>query len=99
MEQSLIRSRSLRYKKWGLFVGRVLAFAMLWLLFTTSAPSSSGSEGHDKLEALAAMGWIQEDAPVKAASEITIKAPRETIWQILTNINDWPSNPLFRLHV
>ena len=72
-------------------MSRVLALSLLWLAFTASAPSSSASGGQDKLEALAAMGKIQENAPVKAASEITIKAPKEKIWQILTSIDDWPS--------
>lgn len=34
---------------------------------------------------------INKDAPVTSQSEIIIDAPTEKVWQILTNINDWPS--------
>lgn len=34
---------------------------------------------------------INKDAPVKSQSEIIIDAPTEKVWQILTNINDWPA--------
>lgn len=34
---------------------------------------------------------INKDAPVISQSEIIIDAPIEKVWQILTNINDWPA--------
>ncbi len=34
---------------------------------------------------------INKDAPVTSQSEIIIDAPIEKVWQILTNINDWPA--------
>ena len=34
---------------------------------------------------------INHDAPVKSQSEISIDAPTEKVWQILTNIKDWPA--------
>ena len=34
---------------------------------------------------------INEDAPVITRDEIFIKAPIETIWEIQTNVADWPS--------
>lgn len=34
---------------------------------------------------------INHNAPVKSHSEIIIDAPIEKVWQILTNITDWPT--------
>lgn len=34
---------------------------------------------------------INHGAPVKSQSEIIINAPIEKVWQVLTNINDWPA--------
>ena len=34
---------------------------------------------------------INEDAPVITRDEIVILAPIETIWEIQTNVDDWPS--------
>ena len=34
---------------------------------------------------------INEDAPVITRDEILIEAPIETIWEIQTNVADWPS--------
>lgn len=33
---------------------------------------------------------INEKAPVVAKQEIIVNAPVETVWKILTSINDWP---------
>ena len=34
---------------------------------------------------------INEDAPVITRDEIVIQAPIETIWEIQTNVDEWPS--------
>lgn len=34
---------------------------------------------------------INKKAPVKSRAEIIIAAPTEQVWQILTNINNWPA--------
>lgn len=44
----------------------------------------------NRLEELARTGRIQEDAPVKAACSITVHAPPEKVWRLLTDIADWP---------
>ena len=64
-----------------------VAFAVLLPLLSPAMPS----QGQDRLTTLAANGQIQENAPVKAASEIVIRAPIEKVWQILTTINEWPN--------
>jgi uncharacterized protein YndB with AHSA1/START domain len=64
-----------------------LLIACLLILPALSC-ASSGSQ--DKLQSLAAQGQIQDNAPVKASSEITIQAPPEAVWKILTGIDEWP---------
>lgn len=44
----------------------------------------------DRLEKLAANGQIQENATVKASTEITIHASPERVWHLLADIDDWP---------
>src|SRR5580704_481071 len=39
---------------------------------------------------LAHSGKIREDAPVKASLEITIHAPVEKVWLLLTDVRGWP---------
>ncbi len=39
---------------------------------------------------LARSGKIREDAPVKASLGITIHAPIEKVWLLLTDVNSWP---------
>jgi uncharacterized protein YndB with AHSA1/START domain len=39
---------------------------------------------------LAAMGKIDDGAPLQAEAEIIINAPPEKIWGLLTDINNWP---------
>jgi uncharacterized protein YndB with AHSA1/START domain len=39
---------------------------------------------------LARSGKIREDAPVKASLEITIHAPIEKVWLLLTDVRGWP---------
>ena len=43
-----------------------------------------------QLDELARHNSLQEDAPIKASSEITINASREKIWTLLTRVEDWP---------
>jgi hypothetical protein len=62
---------------------------LLFLAFLTT-PAYSQSR-MDRIEKLAANGQIQENAPVKASSEIVIHASPETIWRLLTDIDKWPS--------
>lgn len=60
----------------------MIRLAMVMLLLLNSSA--------DRLEQLAQNGQIQEKAPIKASSEITINASPERVWQLLANINDWP---------
>ena len=39
---------------------------------------------------LARTGKIRENAPVKASLEITIHAPVEKVWLLLTDVTNWP---------
>jgi len=39
---------------------------------------------------LARSGKIRENAPVKASVEITIHAPVEKVWLLLTDVTNWP---------
>jgi uncharacterized protein YndB with AHSA1/START domain len=59
----------------------LLAIALLVLVVSPS---------DDHLDELARSGNIQENAPVKASLEITINAPREKVWGLLTDVNGWP---------
>ena len=43
-----------------------------------------------KLEAMARLGEIQADAPIKADASILIAAPPQTVWRRLTDIDHWP---------
>jgi len=61
------------------------------LLAGFAHPCSSSGAAPDKLESLAAAGQIQQDAPVKAASEMAIKASPQKVWRILTAIDEWPT--------
>ena len=63
-----------------------LPLAVLLLLLSPAIPI----QGQDRLTALAAHGQIEENAPVKATSEVVIKAPIVKVWQILTTIDEWP---------
>jgi len=54
---------------------------ILILLFLTAGISD---------EELARSGRIRENAPVKASLEITIHAPVEKVWGLLTDVTNWP---------
>src|SRR5580704_7898045 len=61
----------------------------LLLLALLTTPGNMQSP-MDRLEKLAADGQIQENAAVKASSEITIHASPENVWHLLTDIDNWP---------
>lgn len=65
-------------------VARGLLLASSCLLLGACAPSDHA------LASLAQRGDTQSDDPVKAASIVTIHAPAEVVWRILTNVPAWP---------
>jgi uncharacterized protein YndB with AHSA1/START domain len=44
-----------------------------------------------QLEALSAVGAIQQDAPVKATVQMQIAAPPAKVWALLVDASSWPS--------
>lgn len=59
-----------------------LGFAVILVLVLSTSDKN--------LEKLASSGEIDNDAPIKASVEITIRAPAEQVWQVLTDIPNWP---------
>ena len=57
------------------------------VLLTTPANAQSPMDCFQKL---AADGKIDENAAVKASSEIVIHAPPENVWHLLSDIDNWP---------
>jgi uncharacterized membrane protein len=64
---------------------------MLLLLLALLTAPASAQAGMDRIEKLAAGGQIQENAPVKASSDIVIHASPEKVWRLLTDIDRWPA--------
>ncbi len=64
---------------------KLLRLAFLWIGL---AACSAAKVDRDSL---AAHGMIDASAPVKTAVQIVIQAPPDTIWNLLTNIKDWPT--------
>ncbi len=69
---------------------RIASSLIACLLVIPALSCSSSTRSQEKLQPLAAQGQIQDDAPVKASSEIAIQASPETVWKILTGIDEWP---------
>ena len=69
---------------------RIAAIVPVLILASMVGTRFVSNKDGDRFETLAAQGLIEEGAPVKAASEIVIKAPPEKVWAILTSIDRWP---------
>ena len=52
---------------------------------------SGCSHSSRQLQALSAVGAIQQDAPVKARMEMQIAAPPAKVWDLLVDAPNWPS--------
>src|SRR5258708_5770723 len=66
------------------FLRIAIASAFMTSLAGCSPPRS-------KLEALAKNGTIQETAPIKADASILIDAPLPRVWQLISDIDRWPT--------
>ena len=64
---------------------RPLAILLMLPMSTIAAAQS----GMNHAEALASNGQIDEHAAVKASSEILIAAPKEKVWRLLAEIDNW----------
>jgi uncharacterized protein YndB with AHSA1/START domain len=63
---------------------------LLLILAASPAASPAPSPVEDQADQLARSGKVQENAHVKASIEITINAPPERIWGLLTDLKNWP---------
>jgi hypothetical protein len=59
------------------------------VLLVIASPALAQKTEHRLVE-LAAAGHIDENAPVRASSEILILAPIDKVWKLLSAIDDWP---------
>lgn len=64
---------------------KLCCLAVMCLLALTACGPSD-----DKLSALGRSQQIEENAPLKAASESVIHAPIERVWNLLADVSDWP---------
>ena len=64
--------------------------AIVLLLAATSGIENCGAS-RNRLDHLAALGSIDEQAPVVALSQIEIAAPPGNVWKLLTNASAWPA--------
>jgi uncharacterized protein YndB with AHSA1/START domain len=67
----------------------MFSWTMFLFLALLATPANAQSP-MDRLQKLAADGKIDENAAVKASSEITIHASPENVWHLLTDIDNWP---------
>jgi uncharacterized protein YndB with AHSA1/START domain len=69
-------------RRWVTLMLLTFAVTLLFIFHKRSAD--------DELDRNARMGLIERDAPIKASLTEAIDAPPETVWQVLTSIDDWP---------
>ena len=59
------------------------------VLLMIASPALAQKSQH-RVDELAAAGRIDENAPVRASSQILIMAPIDKVWKLLSAIDDWP---------
>jgi hypothetical protein len=69
--------------------GSALLRRITLVLLMIASPALAQKTEHRLVE-LAAAGHIDENAPVRASSEILILAPIDKVWKLLSAIDDWP---------
>ena len=62
-----------------------------WFMLAMLVVCAAGQGRQDALVGLARAGQIQQDAPVKASSAVVIHAPIARVWQLLSEIDRWPT--------
>ena len=61
------------------------------ILLTVAISTISSAQGPtNRAEVLAAKGEVDEQAAVRASSEILIAAPADKVWTILVGVDQWP---------
>lgn len=66
-------------------MNRKIFLAVLGCCFLAACGPSN-----DALAVLGSRGEVQQDAPVKASSSILINATPQRVWNVLTNVAEWP---------